>query len=44
MCRTALNVLGDASATVVVARLSGEDGVLGQPALGGAAENGRGAA
>lgn len=33
MCRTALNVLGDASATVVVARLSGEDGVLGQPAL-----------
>lgn len=33
MCRTALNVLGDASATVVVARLSGEDGVLDQPAL-----------
>ncbi|MDO9451280.1 MAG: dicarboxylate/amino acid:cation symporter [Stagnimonas sp.] len=33
MCRTALNVLGDSSATVTVARLSGEDGVLGQPAL-----------
>jgi len=33
MCRTALNVLGDSSATVVVARLSGEDGVLEQPAL-----------
>jgi len=33
MCRTALNVLGDASATIVVARLSGEDGVLDQPAL-----------
>lgn len=33
MCRTALNVLGDASATIVVARLSGEDGVLEQPAL-----------
>lgn len=35
MCRTALNVLGDSSATVTVARLSGEDGVLGQPALKG---------
>ena len=33
MCRTALNVLGDSSATVVVARLSGEDDVMGQPAL-----------
>jgi len=33
MCRTALNVLGDSSATVVVARLSGEDGVFDQPAL-----------
>lgn len=33
MCRTALNVLGDSAATIVVARLSGEDGVLGQPAL-----------
>jgi len=33
MCRTALNVLGDSSATVTVARLSGEDGVLGQPAI-----------
>lgn len=33
MCRTALNVLGDSSATVTVARLSGEDGVLEQPAL-----------
>lgn len=33
MCRTALNVLGDSSATIVVARLSGEDGVLGQAAM-----------
>lgn len=33
MCRTALNVLGDSAATVTVARLSGEDGVLGQAAL-----------
>lgn len=33
MCRTALNVLGDSSATVTVARLSGEDGVLEQPAM-----------
>lgn len=33
MCRTALNVLGDSAATVTVARLSGEDGVLGQPKL-----------
>lgn len=33
MCRTALNVLGDSAATIVVARLSGEDGVLGQPKL-----------
>jgi proton glutamate symport protein len=33
MCRTALNVLGDSAATVTVARLSGEDGVLEQPAL-----------
>ena len=33
MCRTALNVLGDSSATVTVARLSGEECVLGQAAL-----------
>lgn len=33
MCRTSLNVLGDSSATVFVARLSGEDGVLEQPAI-----------
>ncbi len=38
MCRTALNVLGDSAATVVVARLSGEDGVLGQPSLKRSAE------
>ncbi|MES2682067.1 MAG: dicarboxylate/amino acid:cation symporter [Pseudomonadota bacterium] len=40
MCRTALNVLGDSSATVVVARLSGEDGVLGQPALKSGSQGG----
>ncbi len=33
MCRTSLNVLGDSSATVFVARLSGEEGVMGLPAL-----------
>lgn len=33
MCRTALNVLGDSAATVSVARLSGEEGVFGLPAL-----------
>ena len=33
MCRTALNVLGDATVTVGVARLSGEEGVFDQPAL-----------
>jgi DAACS family dicarboxylate/amino acid:cation (Na+ or H+) symporter len=34
MCRTAVNVFGDSCATVVVARLNGEDGVHGEPALG----------
>ena len=33
MCRTALNVLGDATVTVGVARLSGEEGVFDRPAL-----------
>lgn len=33
MCRTAVNVFGDSVATVLVARLEGEDGVLGEPAL-----------
>lgn len=33
MCRTAVNVLGDSTATVGVARLSGEEGVFGLPAL-----------
>jgi len=31
--RTAVHVLGDSTATVLVARLSGEDGVLDEPAL-----------
>ncbi|WP_411887234.1 dicarboxylate/amino acid:cation symporter [Hydrocarboniphaga effusa] len=34
MCRTAVNVFGDSCATVVVARLNGEGGVHGEPALG----------
>lgn len=33
MCRTTVNVLGDSCATVVVGRLEGEDGILGEPAL-----------
>ncbi len=33
MCRTTVNVFGDSCATVVVGRLSGEDGILGEPAL-----------
>lgn len=33
MCRTLVNVLGDSVATVVVGRLEGEDGILGEPAL-----------
>jgi len=33
MCRTAVNVLGDSCGAVVVGRLSGEDGILGEPAL-----------
>lgn len=33
MCRTAVNVTGDTVATIVVARRSGEAGVLGEPAL-----------
>lgn len=34
MCRTTVNVFGDSCAAVTVARLEGEDGVLGEPALG----------
>ncbi|HEX4872993.1 MAG TPA: dicarboxylate/amino acid:cation symporter [Nevskiaceae bacterium] len=33
MCRTTVNVFGDSCAAVTVARLEGEDGVLGEPAL-----------
>lgn len=33
MCRTAVNVFGDSCATIVVARLDGEEGILGEPAL-----------
>ncbi len=33
MVRTAVNVFGDSCATVVVARLDGEDGVLGEAAM-----------
>lgn len=33
MCRTSVNVFGDSCCAVTVARLEGEDGVLGQPAL-----------
>src|SRR5689334_1968303 len=33
MCRTTVNVFGDSCAAVVVGRLSGEDGILGEPAL-----------
>lgn len=33
MCRTAVNVFGDSCATVLVARLEGEDGVHGEKAL-----------
>jgi Na+/H+-dicarboxylate symporter len=33
MCRTTVNVLGDSCATVVVGRLSGEAGILGEKAL-----------
>jgi Na+/H+-dicarboxylate symporter len=32
MARTSINVLGDATAAVIVARLEGEEGVLGAPA------------
>jgi Na+/H+-dicarboxylate symporter len=35
MCRTTVNVLGDSCCAVVVGRLSGEDGILGEPALKG---------
>lgn len=34
MCRTSVNVFGDSCCAVTVARLEGEDGVLGEPALG----------
>lgn len=33
MCRTAVNVYGDTVGAVVIARLEGEDGILGEPAL-----------
>lgn len=33
MCRTAVNVYGDTVGAVVLARLEGEDGILGEPAL-----------
>ncbi len=33
MCRTTVNVFGDSVGAVVVGRLSGEDGILGEPAL-----------
>jgi len=33
MCRTAVNVFGDSCGAVVIARLEGEDGILGEPAL-----------
>ena len=33
MCRTSVNVFGDSCCAVTVARLEGEDGVLGEPAL-----------
>jgi Na+/H+-dicarboxylate symporter len=32
MARTSINVLGDATAAVIVARLEGEEGVLDEPA------------
>ena len=37
MCRTSVNVFGDSCCAVTVARLEGEDGVLGEPALNRAA-------
>lgn len=33
MCRTAVNVFGDSCGAVVIARLEGDEGVLGEPAL-----------
>ncbi|THD01540.1 dicarboxylate/amino acid:cation symporter [Panacagrimonas perspica] len=33
MCRTSVNVFGDSCCAVTVARLEGEDGVLGEPSL-----------
>ena len=33
MCRTTVNVFGDSCGAVVVGRLTGEDGILGEPAL-----------
>lgn len=33
MCRTTVNVFGDSCAAIVVGRLEGEDGILGEPAL-----------
>jgi proton glutamate symport protein len=40
MCRTTVNVLGDSCAAVVVGRLEGEAGILGEPALPGARRSG----
>jgi proton glutamate symport protein len=36
MCRTAVNVFGDSTGAVVIARHEGEDGILGVPARGSA--------
>ena len=36
MCRTAVNVYGDSCATVVIARLEGETGILQAPSVPGA--------
>lgn len=33
MCRTSVNVFSDSCGTVIIARRTGEDGVLGEPAL-----------
>ncbi|MBI1424323.1 MAG: cation:dicarboxylase symporter family transporter [Gammaproteobacteria bacterium] len=33
MCRTSVNVFSDSCGTVIIARITGEDGVLGEPSL-----------
>jgi proton glutamate symport protein len=33
MCRTSVNIFSDSCGAVIIARLTGEDGVLGEPAL-----------